>query len=131
MGVVVRGVTTGRWSTGCRVSNPAGGWTRSFTGSPYFTSPAYWLSAIEDRNGNRIVFRRDRNGAPAAASHSGGYQVTFSVADDRIQELALRTAEGPHSVLRYGHDPQGNLETVINSSGLPLRYTYDDTRITA
>ncbi|MFD0396157.1 hypothetical protein ACFQ3Z_44615 [Streptomyces nogalater] len=34
-------------------------------------------------------------------------------------------------MLRYGYDPQGNLETVINSSGQPLRYTYDGTRITA
>ncbi|MFH9677387.1 RHS repeat-associated core domain-containing protein [Streptomyces sp. NPDC017405] len=113
------------------IADLAGGWTRSFTGSPYFASSAYWLTAIEDRNGNRIVFHRDGNGAPAAASHSGGYQVSFSVADDRIQKLALRTPEGPHAVLHYGYDPQGNLETVVNSSGSPLRYTYDDTRMTA
>ena len=41
-----------------QVTDPHSGLTRSFTGSPYNESPAYWLAEIEDRNHNRITFTR-------------------------------------------------------------------------
>ncbi|MGW8948816.1 DUF6531 domain-containing protein [Streptomyces sp. NPDC055709] len=115
-----------------QVTDPHSGLTRSFTGSPYNESPAYWLAEIEDRNHNRITFTRRGDGSPAAVTHDGGYRVLLAVEDARIRELALRTPDGPVTVMRYGYDPQGNVDAVTNSSGLPLRFTYDaDARITS
>ncbi|ALC21052.1 RHS repeat-associated core domain-containing protein [Streptomyces pristinaespiralis] len=115
-----------------RVTDPHSGLTRSFTGSPYNESSAYWLREIEDRNLNRITFTRRRDGSPTAVTHDGGYRVTLAVEEARVRELALRTPDGPVTVMRYGYDARGNLDAVINSSGRPLRFTYDaDARITS
>ncbi|MFD4143434.1 RHS repeat-associated core domain-containing protein [Streptomyces sp. NPDC058572] len=115
-----------------RIADPYSGLTRSFTGSPYNESAAYWLSEIEDRNSNGITFFRRSDGAPTRVVHDGGYQVVLTVEDARIGELVLRAPDGPVTVMRYGYDDLGNLTEVINSSGLPLRFTYDaDTRITS
>ncbi|WP_330446360.1 RHS repeat-associated core domain-containing protein [Streptomyces anulatus] len=114
------------------VTDPRSGLTRSFRGGPYNASPAYWLREIEDRNLNRIDFARLGDGSPTAVVHSGGYRVALAVEDSRVRELSLRTPDGPVTVMRYGYDPLGNLDAVINSSGLPLRFTYDpDDRITS
>ncbi len=114
------------------VTDPRSGLTRSFRGGPYNASPAYWLREIEDRNLNRIGFARLGDGSPTAVVHSGGYRVTLAVEDSRVRELSLRTPDGPVTVVRYGYNTLGNLDAVINSSGLPLRFTYDpDDRITS
>ncbi|PHQ48351.1 type IV secretion protein Rhs [Streptomyces cinnamoneus] len=114
------------------VTDPSTGLTRSFTGSPYNTSSAYWLTLIEDRHGNRVEFGRHSDGAPFDVLHSGGYTVQLSTDDERIAELAVRTPDGPVTVMTYGYDDEGNLAAVTNSSGLPLRFTYDDdARITS
>ncbi|MFI6121335.1 DUF6531 domain-containing protein [Streptomyces sp. NPDC051064] len=114
------------------VTDPHSGLTRSFQGGPYNVSPAYWLREIEDRNHNRISIARLGDGRPTVIVHSGGYRVTAVIEDARVRELALRTPDGPVTVMRYDYDPQGNLDSVINSSGLPLRFTYDpDARITS
>ncbi|MEU1800421.1 RHS repeat-associated core domain-containing protein [Streptomyces sp. NPDC019937] len=118
--------------TSYRITDPDTGLTRWFTGSPYSASIAYWLSEIEDRNNNRIAFDRRGDGSPIAVTHDGGYQALLNVQDSRIRELALRTPDGPVTVMTYGYDEQGNLDAVTNSSGLPLRFTYDpDGRITS
>lgn len=115
-----------------RITDPYSGLTRSFKGSPYNESPAYWLAEIEDRNLNRITLTRRGDGSPTAVTHDAGYRVTLVVEDARVREVALRTPDGPTTVMRYGYDPQGNLDAVTNSSGLPLRFTYDsDARITS
>lgn len=115
-----------------RVTDAHTGLTRSFTGSPYNGSAAYWLTEVEDRNLNRITFARQGDGTPTVVSHSGGYMVTLTSGDARIRELALRTPDGPLTVMQYGYDDLGNLTEVINSSDLPLRFTYDpDSRITS
>ncbi|MFE2451122.1 DUF6531 domain-containing protein [[Kitasatospora] papulosa] len=114
------------------VTDPHSGLTRSFQGGPYNGSPAYWLREIEDRNHNRISFARRGDGSPTAVAHSGGYRLTLAVEDSRVRELALRTPDGPVTVMRYDYDALGNLGGVVNSSGLPLRFTYDpDARITS
>ncbi|MDX2620687.1 DUF6531 domain-containing protein [Streptomyces sp. NPDC006682] len=114
------------------VTDPHSGLTRSFQGGPYNASPAYWLREIEDRNHNRISFARLGDGSPTAVVHSGGYRVTLIIEDARVRELALRTPDGPVTVMRYDYDAPGNLDGVVNSSGLPLRFTYDpDARITS
>lgn len=115
-----------------RVTDPYTGLTRSFRGGPYNTSPAYWLREIEDRNLNRISFARVSDGSPTTVAHSGGYRINLAVEDARVREISLRTPDGPVTVMRYDYDPLGNLDGVVNSSGLPLRFTYDaDARITS
>ncbi|MET9802198.1 DUF6531 domain-containing protein [Streptomyces sp. NPDC006368] len=115
-----------------RVTDPHTGLTRSFTGSPYRTSPAYWLTELTDRNDNRVTFTRRPDGTPGSVVHSGGYTVQLTTEDARVRELALRTPEGPVTVMTYGYDALGNLDAVTNSSGLPLRFTYDpEGRITS
>lgn len=101
------------------------GLTRCFSGSPYRASSAFWLSAIEDRNQNRITFTRLPDGTPTTVSHDGGYTVQLTSGTGRIQALKLRTPEGWAEVRTYGYDARGNLDAITNSSGLPLRMTYD------
>ncbi len=108
------------------------GVTRSFTGSPYRASPAYWLTSLTDRNHNRLTFSRRPDGTPTAVTHNGGYTVQLTAEDTRISELSLRTDDGPVTVMRYAYDDLGNLAEVTNSSGLPLRFTYSpEGRITS
>ncbi|MEU0276828.1 DUF6531 domain-containing protein, partial [Streptomyces sp. NPDC006307] len=46
------------------VSDPASGRTRHFTGSPYSGGGLYWLSEVEDRNGNAFHIGRMEDGLP-------------------------------------------------------------------
>ncbi|MEU3772354.1 putative T7SS-secreted protein [Streptomyces sp. NPDC032472] len=86
------------------------------------------LLQIDDRNGAWITFTYNEAGAPAAISHSGGYEVRLTTSDGRITGLAL--ADGTQ-ILRYGYT-DGHLTEVINSSGCPLRFSYDELgRITS
>ncbi|MFI5744809.1 DUF6531 domain-containing protein [Streptomyces sp. NPDC051644] len=114
------------------ITDPYTGLARSFRGSPYNASPAYWLGEVEDRNLNRISFSRAGDGSPTTVTHSGGYRIDLAVQDARVREMSLRTPDGPITIMRYDYDPLGNLDGVVNSSGIPLRFTYDvDARITS
>lgn len=99
------------------------------------------ISAISDRNGNRITFHRDHAGLLTEIRHSGGYRIavdTDGVAGRaRVRALRLLTPQDDENgrdgdggqgivIVRYGYDAAGNLTEVINSSGLPLRFGYDD-----
>jgi RHS repeat-associated protein len=111
-----------------------GGLTRRFTGSPYRGSGLYWLTEVEDRNGNTLRFDRDEDGLPAAVHHDGGYRVVVHTDADlgRVTALALDTPDGPVTIASFAYDEDGNLSGVTNSSGLPVRFTYDqDRRITS
>ncbi|WP_176969348.1 MULTISPECIES: DUF6531 domain-containing protein [unclassified Streptomyces] len=86
------------------------------------------LDEISDRNGNRITFDYDEAGAPTDIHHNAGYHIRLSTADGRITSLILVAANLDGSdceLVRYGYI-QGNLTEVTNSSGLPLRFAYDD-----
>ncbi|MET9699295.1 putative T7SS-secreted protein [Streptomyces sp. NPDC006529] len=86
------------------------------------------ITQLEDRNGNLITFEYDADGAPLGITHSGGRRLRFETADGRI--TALHLAGGPR-ILAYGYTA-GHLTEITNSSGLPLRLTYDDrARITS
>ncbi|WP_185094964.1 DUF6531 domain-containing protein [Streptomyces sp. PanSC19] len=117
------------------VRDPHGGQVRSFTGSPYRASTAYWLSALEDRNGNRIAFSRRPDGAPTAVSHSGGYVVQITATTSRVTDLAVRGPGGPVTVVGYGYDPTGHLTALTGPQGPDgpaMRFTYDgDGRVTS
>ncbi|SDK09276.1 putative T7SS-secreted protein [Streptomyces indicus] len=88
------------------------------------------LVQIDDRHGNWITFEYDAEGAPTALVHSAGYHLKVSTSEGRV--TGLRLAGGSEDgtdleLLRYGYT-EGNLTETINSSGRPLRFTYDDRR---
>ncbi|MFK4267185.1 putative T7SS-secreted protein [Streptomyces milbemycinicus] len=102
----------------------------------YFTGPAgggdgeALLAEIGDRNGHRLTFEYDTDGAPTGIVHSGGYHLKITTADGRITALHLAGAapEGSdQELIRYAYT-DGNLTAVTNSSGLPLRFEYDAER---
>ncbi|WP_327190863.1 DUF6531 domain-containing protein [Streptomyces xinghaiensis] len=112
------------------VADPHAGLIRRFTGNPYKGGGLYWLSEVEDRNGNAYRIRRAENGMPASVLHEGGYLVRTTCDPDigRVTGLAVQTPDGLATVAEFGYDSEGNLATVGDSSGSPLRFTYDDER---
>ncbi|MFD9216232.1 DUF6531 domain-containing protein [Streptomyces sp. NPDC059544] len=121
--------------TSYEIHDPHNGRIRSFTGSPYRASTAYWLSDVEDRHGNKIALSRRPDGAPVAVTHSGGYVVQFTADASRVTGLALRGPEGAVTVVGYDYDPAGDLVTLTGPDGPDgpaMRFTYDaDSRVTS
>ncbi|MGW1490262.1 DUF6531 domain-containing protein [Streptomyces sp. NPDC002402] len=121
--------------TAYEIHDPYNGCVRFFTGSPYRTSTAYWLSDIEDRHGNQITFSRRPDGAPLAVTHSGGYVVQLTADASRVTGLAVRGPQGPVTVVGYDYDPAGDLITLTGPDGPDgpaMRFTYDaDSRVTS
>ncbi|MFJ4819920.1 DUF6531 domain-containing protein [Streptomyces sp. NPDC088801] len=92
------------------------------------------LDEISDRNGTSITFDYEPDGTPLAMRHSGGYHLTFTVADDRVRALHLRGAgeDGADVTVKRFLYTDGRLTGIVGSAGAPLRLTYDDQhRITA
>lgn len=87
------------------------------------------LEQIDDRNGNWLTFEHDAEGTPLAIVSSGGYRLKITTSGDRVTALHLAGAapDGTdQEIKRYAYSPEGHLTEVINSSGLPLRFGYDD-----
>ncbi|MCX5404122.1 DUF6531 domain-containing protein [Streptomyces sp. NBC_00335] len=140
-GVPVLATSGPRWSLDrtpegdYTVTDPALGRIRHFTapadGEGEGEGDAYGhavIDFIEDRNGNTITFEYDAEGTPLGIAHSGGHHLRFETADGRI--TALHLTGGPR-VVAYGYT-DGHLTEVVNSSGLPLRFGYDErARITS
>lgn len=113
------------------ITEPETGRIRHF--SPRSADTAL-LTQIDDRNGNWITFGYDESGAPMEIVHGAGYHLKLTTAEGRITALHLASA-GPdgtdQEILRYGYTA-GHLTEVINSSGIPLRFTYDEkARVTS
>ncbi|MEU8930585.1 RHS repeat-associated core domain-containing protein [Streptomyces sp. NPDC048409] len=111
---------------GYRITDPFTGHTRHFA-RPTADGTAL-LIRISDRNEHTITFDYDEHGAPVAIHHSGGYHLRVTTDEGRVTTLALAdgTADGSDAVVkRYGYT-DGNLTETVNSSGLPLRFTYDE-----
>ncbi|MDX3065515.1 putative T7SS-secreted protein [Streptomyces clavifer] len=107
------------------ITDPDNGRIRHF--SPR-TGDLALLVQIDDRNGNWIQFEYDETGAPAGIVHGGGYHLKLTTSEGRITALHLAGAAPDGSdqeILRYRYT-DGHLTEVINSSGLPLRFAYDD-----
>ncbi|WP_249375349.1 putative adhesin [Streptomyces sp. I05A-00742] len=100
------------------VSDPRTGRTWHFT---RFGAGLALLRRLSDRNGNGITFDHSADGTPTAITHDGGYRVRVSVHGGRITALHLGDVE----LVRYDYT-DGDLTGIVNSSGLPLRHTYDD-----
>ncbi|WP_234332447.1 hypothetical protein [Streptomyces sp. NRRL S-87] len=86
------------------------------------------IEQITDRNGNFAQFEYDHAGTPTGVRHSGGYHLLLETSEGRVTALSLA---GGGRLLDYGYT-DGHLTEVVNSSGLPLRFEYDDrARITS
>ncbi|NKY13332.1 RHS repeat protein [Streptomyces somaliensis DSM 40738] len=111
------------------VTDPRTGLTRRFAGNPYH-SGLYWLTDVEDRNGNAYRIDRSEDGLPVLVSHDAGYRVRVGTDPQRgvVTTLDVETPEGPVRVASFGYDADRNLESVAGSSGVPLRLTYDEHR---
>ncbi|MFF7971896.1 putative T7SS-secreted protein [Streptomyces sp. NPDC007905] len=87
------------------------------------------LEQIDDRNGNWITFEYDAEGTPLAVVTSAGQGVRITTESGRVTAYHL-VATG-QELKRFGYT-DGNLTEVVNSSGQPLRFTYDEAgRITS
>ncbi|MET8759533.1 RHS repeat-associated core domain-containing protein [Lentzea sp. NPDC004782] len=119
-----------------RVTDSATGWVRHFGPNPR-DPRSRPLTALTDRNGNRVDYLRDADGLPTAVTHSGGYHVEVHVLDGaagrRLGALRLRTATSEDTTLvTYRYDARGRLTEIVDTTGLPYRYEYDDAdRLTA
>ena len=92
--------------------------------------PGIWpISWIGNRAGQRLLFIYTDDGRPSGMLHSGGYRIRIDTSDEgRIRGLYLARAAddgGEVELVRYEYSG-GHLTEVFNSSGLPLRFTYDD-----
>ncbi|HEV2634036.1 MAG TPA: DUF6531 domain-containing protein [Actinocrinis sp.] len=99
------------------------------------------LTAIRDRNGNRIVILRDDQGLPTEVQHSGGYRIAvdtgyvaggFRLEALRILGSSTDQTHGPAeqsgqraTVMAYQYDPYGRLAAVVNTTGVPFVYEHD------
>ncbi|MER6150682.1 RHS repeat-associated core domain-containing protein [Streptomyces hirsutus] len=99
------------------------------------------LVAVTDRNGHRIDFVHDAEGALAEIRHSGGYHVAVGTARGRVTDLRVLSspedgygtdADSPWTVVRrYGYDTEGHLRSVFDAEGRAFLLTYDaESRIT-
>ncbi|GAB2995747.1 hypothetical protein GCM10023080_072530 [Streptomyces pseudoechinosporeus] len=114
-----------------RVDDPLTGHARHFALRADGIAP---ITRIVDRNHNTIAFDYDDHGTPLALRHSGGYHLKLTTDEGRVTALSLADAAEDGSdvtIKRYGYT-DGNLTETINSSGLPLKFTYDERlRITS
>ncbi|MEU4926953.1 DUF6531 domain-containing protein [Streptomyces yokosukanensis] len=96
------------------------------------------LQYVRDRNGNRITVEYAEGDVPGAVVHSGGYRVALDHDRARSRITGLRLIDPAHpdrpgtTLLTFAYDEHGHLVEEFNSSGLPMRYTYDgDGRMTS
>ncbi|MFE0688431.1 DUF6531 domain-containing protein [Streptomyces xiamenensis] len=116
----------GNPQTGMRVHQRETGRTLHFAPHPTRPGPDLRLSAITDRNSNRITVHYDEHGVPAELEHTGGYRIHIATYEGRITALHLASDPERPLLMSYGYDADGNLSEIYNSSGLPLRFSYDD-----
>ncbi|MFJ5261162.1 putative T7SS-secreted protein [Streptomyces sp. NPDC088387] len=117
-----------REDDGYTITDPATGHVRHFADRG---DDLAVLEQIDDRNGNWIIFEHDSEGIPLSVASSGGHRVRVETAEDRVTALHLAAGSEEFELRRYGYT-DGNLTEVYNSSGLPLRFTYDESaRVTS
>lgn len=121
-----------RWPLGLDVAgdytitDPDSGRIRHFT--PDTAGAVALVTQIADRNGNWIQFEYDETGTPTSIVHHAGYHLRLTTSQGRITALHLAGAarDGTdQEILGYRYT-DGHLTEVTNSSGLPLRFAYDE-----
>ncbi|WP_052850257.1 DUF6531 domain-containing protein [Streptomyces avicenniae] len=107
------------------VHQPENGHTLHFSSVPGHPGAELLLTAVTDRNENRLDLRYDADGAPQELAHSGGYRLGIATTRGRVTELTLLSDPDGPSLVRYGYDTAGDLSRVYNSSGIPQHFAYD------
>ncbi|WP_369261209.1 DUF6531 domain-containing protein [Streptomyces sp. R35] len=110
------------------VYRPETGQTLRFAPLPGGTPAELLIAGISDRNGNNIAITYSGDGTPTEVAHHGGYRIGVTCEFGRITALSLRSDPDEPTLVRYGYDSQGNLTDIYNSSGVPLKFTYDERR---
>ncbi|MFF9626452.1 RHS repeat-associated core domain-containing protein [Streptomyces griseosporeus] len=113
--------------------DPRTGLMRHFEPSP-ICEGVWWLSGIEDRNGNTITVERADDDTPAEVTHTGGYHLRLDTDPEhgRVTALHLLTEDGPVRLRAFRYDDAGDLTESRNAVDAPLHLTYDAAhRITA
>ncbi len=114
-------------SGGYLVADPAAG--RVWVFETHAGTGIWPISWIGNRTGHRLLFVYADDGRPSGMLHSGGYRIRIDTGDDGlVRGLYLTGAAdggGEIELVRYGYSG-GHLTEVFNSSGLPLRFSYDD-----
>ncbi|MFB9833005.1 RHS repeat-associated core domain-containing protein [Actinoallomurus acaciae] len=111
---------------GYAITDPKNGTVLRFTPDAGRTVLA--LSAIIDRNGNRIDL--DYAGTTLVQiRHSAGYRIEVETDGGRVTALRPASGDGATALptfARYGYDDDGRLTEVYDSAERPLRFDYDD-----
>ncbi|OPC82261.1 hypothetical protein B4N89_16160 [Embleya scabrispora] len=93
------------------------------------------LESIIDRNGNAIAYDYDDQGVLIGVRHNGGYHIAVDSEADRIVGLRLldahpethfRSPGDELPLVRFTYSEAGELAGVIDSSGEPQCFAYDD-----
>jgi YD repeat-containing protein len=86
------------------------------------------LTAIFDNDGNVVNFCHDALGNLTEIRHSGGTRIEVETSAGFVTALTLLGADETDrtELVRYRYDRHLRLTEVLNSSGLPMRYGYDD-----
>ncbi|WP_243795106.1 RHS repeat-associated core domain-containing protein [Saccharopolyspora gloriosae] len=81
------------------------------------------ILAVVDGNGDRIDFDYDA-GVLTGIRHSGGHHIDVVTDHGLITEFRLRDGDDTIPLVRYSY-VDGQLAEVANSSGRPMRFSYD------
>ncbi|MFI9810132.1 DUF6531 domain-containing protein [Streptomyces sp. NPDC052301] len=114
------------------VKDPHTGVKRHFESSTV-RNGVWWLTAVEDGNGNTVTIERGEDDVPTGVTHAGGYRVRVDADTDvkRVTALHVLTGDGAIRVRTFRYDGSGDLTEVRNAVEASLHLTYDNAhRIT-
>lgn len=91
----------------------------------------WFITGVEDRNGNFILFHYGNDHALRSVEHSGGYRLRITGTAQQITRIELEDGSDRHTLVAFSYDQAGCLSGVDNGSGQELKYEYDSAaRIT-
>ena len=110
----------------CTVHQPQTGTTLHFAPQPNAGIPGEAVAvlpikAISDRNGNRIDFDYDGQGALVRIRHSGGYVIDVDTDDG----LIIALCSGGTVLQQYGYANESDLAQAVGPLGAPTACEYD------
>ena len=101
------------------------GWVLRRRDGMKFYFPEYApLAAIEDRNGNRINFKREGGFAGPITQIVGPHGRSIDLVYDSFGRITMATDTGGQ-VVHYAYDAAGRLVAVTDALGNVTRYSYD------